>query len=150
MKFSIISLFGAMILGLMLVPNVLYAMKHKDRKNGCTKVWMNLLEQVGRYCAMALMVLPLGVGEFGFPSVANFLFYAAANILLLITYWAGWLQYARMPDREHALPLVLVPTCIFLFSALALNHWLLMGAAVVFGIGHLLVTLENHKETGGQ
>lgn len=150
MKLSVISLLGAMIVALMLVPNGIYVWKHRIFQNKCTKKWMNLLEQVGRYSCMALMILPIGKGEFGFPSVANFLFYVAANILLLITYWAGWFQYARSPDREHALPMVLVSTCIFVFSAMALDHWLLMAAAILFGVGHLLTTLENHKETGGQ
>ena len=150
MKLSIISLLGALVVGLMLLPNMVYALKHKGIRNKCQKKWMNLLEQVGRYSCIALMVLPIGKGEFGFSSVSDFLFYMAANAVLLITYWAGWFQYAKYPDREHALPLVLVPSCTFLFSGMALNHWLLMGAAVVFAVGHLLVTLENHKETGGE
>jgi len=146
MKLSIISFFGLLVVVLMLVPNVLYALYHRDQKNRCNRKWVILLEQIGRYACMTLMILPLGIGEFGFPSVANFLFYLAANGILLLTYWAGWFQYWHQPDREHALPLAVVPVCIFLFSGLALHHWLLLVAAVLFGIGHILVTLENHKE----
>ena len=39
-----------------MVPNIIYAIKNKDGKNLCTNKVVNILEQVGRYTTMFLMV----------------------------------------------------------------------------------------------
>ena len=39
--------------------------------------------------------------------------------------------------------LAVLPSCIFLLSGILLRHWLLVGFAVLFAIGHIYVTLKN-------
>ena len=48
MSFGWINVFGAIIVVLMLVPNVVYALKNRGEENRCTNRWMNLLEQIGQ------------------------------------------------------------------------------------------------------
>ena len=61
MKFGWINIFGAGAVILMLIPNIIYAIKNKDEKNLCTNRFMNIIEQVGRYACIFLMWLPLFV-----------------------------------------------------------------------------------------
>ena len=46
--------------------------------------------------------------------------------------------------------LTVVPVMVFILCGLTLDYWLLIFAAVLFGIGHIYVTLANsvnkHKE----
>ena len=104
---------------------------------------MNVLEQVGRYACIILMWLPLLVWEFGFASVTGMIIYLAGNAVLLAAYWIVFARYMKKKDKNLALTLAILPTCIFLLSGLVLRHWLLAGFAVLFGIGHVYVTLKN-------
>ncbi|MBR3095651.1 MAG: hypothetical protein IKH12_08695, partial [Clostridia bacterium] len=79
MKFGWINGFGAAIVVLMLIPNILYALKNKGETNRCSNRLMNLLEQIGRYACIVLMWLPLLVWEFGFADVPQMLLYLAGN-----------------------------------------------------------------------
>ncbi|MBQ6267295.1 MAG: hypothetical protein IJK64_05935 [Clostridia bacterium] len=147
MKFGWINLFGAVIVLLMLLPNIDYAIKNKDEKNLCTNRLMNLTEQIGRYACIVLMWLPLLVWEFGFQSVAQMLLYVAGNAALLAVYYIVFALYFRQRSIGRALALAILPACIFLLSGLLLRHWLLVGFAVLFAIGHLYVTVRNAQGT---
>ena len=143
MKFGWINLFGAGIVVLMLIPNIVYAIQNKGEQNRCTNRAMNLIEQIGRYACIVLMWLPLLVWKFGFASVFDMLLYLVGNGLLLIAYWIVFFVHMRKRSRATALTLAILPSCIFLLSGLLLRHWLLVGFAVLFAAGHIYVTLKN-------
>ena len=82
-----LNVFGLILVILLLIPNIAYAVKVKDQKNLCTNKFMNILEQIGRYACMFLMVFNIGIDEFGFGSVGAFLIYGIGNVLLMLTYW---------------------------------------------------------------
>ena len=144
MEFGWINVFGAGIVALMMIPNIVYAVRNKGEKNLCANRWMNLLEQVGRYACILLMWMPLFVWKFGFSSVFELLVYLAGNGCLLAAYWIVFACYLRRKTRRRALALAVLPTCIFLLSGLLLRHWLLAASALAFGVGHIYVTRENH------
>ena len=80
MRFGWINLIGAGIVILLLIPNIVYAVKHREEKNLCDNKWMNLMEQIGRYACIILMWLPLPVREFGFAGVTEMLLFASGHI----------------------------------------------------------------------
>ena len=145
MKFGWINLFGAVIVVLMMIPNIVYAVRHKDEKNLCANRWMNAAEQIGRYGCIVLMWLPLLVWEFGFASVTEMVLYAAGNGTLLLAYWIVFARYMKEKSARRALILAVLPACIFLLSGLLLRHWLLVGFAALFAVGHICVTKQNHE-----
>ena len=53
---SWLNIFGLLLMILLLVPNIIYAVKEKNQENKCTNKFMNLVEQIGRYGSMFLMV----------------------------------------------------------------------------------------------
>ena len=154
MEFGMINLFGFVIIGILLVPNIIYAIWFDDKKssrnnksgskNSSKK--MILIEQVGRYASMLLMVFPLGVWKFGFDNVFGAVVYLCGNGMLLVAYWVVWAFYIRKPSLQRACMLAVLPVIIFLISCLTLHHYLLVVAAVLFGIGHFYVTYQNHIE----
>ncbi len=143
MEFGWINVFGAVIVVLMLIPNIVYAIKNKGEKNLCTNRFMNVVEQVGRYACIVLMWLPLLVWKFGFASVLDMMLYMACNGLFLVAYWIAFAVYMKQKTVQLALVLAVLPACIFLLSGILLHHWLLAGFAVVFAIGHIYVTYKN-------
>ena len=143
MEFGWISVFGAVIVILMLIPNIVYALRNPGEKNNCTSKIMNAIEQIGRYACIVLMWLPLLVWKFGFPSVFEMLLYLFGNGLLLVLYWAVYAAFLKRKTGKRALALALIPACIFLMSGLLLRHWLLVVSAVLFGVGHIYVTRKN-------
>ncbi|MBR0373728.1 MAG: hypothetical protein IJH91_04300 [Mogibacterium sp.] len=143
MEFGWISVFGAVIVILMMIPNIIYAIRNKDEKNQCTNQFMNVIEQIGRYACIILMWMPLFVWKFGFSSVYGLILYLIGNGCLLVAYWIIFAFYMKKRTRKRALALAVLPTCIFLLSGLLLRHWLLVGCALLFGVGHIYVTQKN-------
>ncbi len=143
MKFGWINVFGAVIVILMMVPNIIYAIRNKDEKNKCMNRFMNMIEQIGRYACIILMWMPLLVWKFSFSSVFEMILYLTGNGCLLAAYWVIFACYLKRKKRKLALALAVLPTCIFLLSGLLLRHWLLVASAFLFGIGHVYVTQKN-------
>lgn len=143
MKFGWINVFGAGIVVLILIPNIVYAIRNRDEENLCTNRLMNVIEQIGRYACIVLMWLPLLVWKFGFQSVFELMLYLFGNGALLLAYWIVYVLYMRKRTTARALTLAVLPSCIFLMSGILLRHWLLTGFAVLFAVGHLYVTLKN-------
>ena len=148
MEFGWINLFGGIFVILMLIPNIVYAVKNKDEKNLCSNKFMNIIEQIGRYTCIVLMWFPLLVWKFGFSTSTEMVIYMLLNILLLFAYWILFAIYMKKKKMGLALSLAIIPSCIFLFSGILLRHWLLVGFACLFATGHIFVTYINAKEKG--
>lgn len=137
-----LNVFGLILVVFLLIPNVIYAVKEKNQENKCTNKYMNVLEQIGRYGCMFLMVFNIGLAEFEFLAVDAFLVYLLGNILLMISYWFIWLFYFIRKTYWKQIALAIIPTGIFLLSGITMRHYLLVVFAVVFGISHIRVVLS--------
>ena len=147
MKFGWINGFGGLVVIIMLIPNIIYAVKNQGKENNCKCVVINAIEQIGRYSSMALMCVPLLVWEFGFQSVADMILYFMCDTVLLVAYLIIWRFYFIRPTLKIALCLAILPTLIFLISGVLLRHWLLVVAAVLFGIGHIYISCHSLRHT---
>ena len=138
-----LNVFGLILVILLLMPNIIYAIKVKNQKNLCTNKFMNILEQTGRYACMFLMVFNIGIAELGFGSVAAFLVYGIGNVLLLLSYWVIWILYFHKQSFGKQITLAILPICLFLLSGITMRHCLLILFGLVFGVGHVYVTYKN-------
>ena len=141
-----LNVFGLIFVILLLIPNIIYAIKVKDKKNLCTNKFMNILEQIGRYACKFLMVFNIGIAEFGFGSVVAFLIYGIGNVLLLLSYWVIWILYFHKQSFGKQITLAILPTCLFLLNGITMRHYLLILFGLVFGVGHVYVTYKNRIE----
>ena len=138
-----LNIFGLIIIILILIPNVIYAIKFKGQENKCKNVFMNVLEQIGRYGCMFLMVFNIGIAELGFGSVGMFLTYLFGNVILIVAYWVVWTLYFKNQTFGKQLALAIIPTAIFLLCGITMRHWLLIVFGVIFGVTHISVTSKN-------
>ncbi len=145
MEFGWINVFGAGIVTLMLIPNIVYAIKYKGEADLCTNRFMNMIEQIGRYACIVLMWLPLLVWKFGFASLFETALYIIGNGTLLAAYLIGFAVYMKRRIPALALALAIIPACVFMLSGILLRHWLLVVFAAVFAVGHVYVTIKNVK-----
>ena len=143
MEFNYISIYAAAILVLLLIPNIIYAFKFKGSYNHCTNRLMNILEQIGRYGSFILMLVPLGVGEFGFSSAESLIIYAFGSAAILLAYWIVWAMYFHRVTTARAMLLAILPVALFTLCAVTLRHWLLLAFIVVFAVGHIYITAVN-------
>lgn len=142
---SWINIFGLVIVILILLPNILYAVKFHGLENKCKNKTMIIIEQIGRYLSIFLSIFNIGLIEFGFSSVEAFIVYFVGNTILMISYWIIWCQYFKNMVLWKSITLAIIPTAIFLLSGITLRHYLLVTSAIVFGIGHIYVTYQNAK-----
>ena len=138
-----LNIFGLIFVVLLLVPNIIYAVKCRDQQNKCTNKFMNILEQIGRYGCMFLMVFNIGLLEFGFASKEAFLIYLVGNAVLMASYWIIWIFYFKGPRYWMQLTLAIIPTCLFFLCGITMQHYLLVVWSVIFGAGHIYVTNKN-------
>ena len=147
MEFGWINLFGAGIIVLIMIPNIIYAARQKqDETQIEVPRGLSACEQVGRYGCIILMWLPLLVWKFGFGNVEEFLIYLIGNGALLLCYYLSWMLYSRKKTLSVAMALAIIPTAIFLLSGILLHHWLLVAFAILFGACHCTITYMTHKE----
>ncbi len=140
-----INFFGLIIVVLMLIPNIIYAIKHRGEPRPSVSKAALILENIGRYGCMLLMVFNIGLIKFGFGSIIGLLIYLFGNASLLIAYWICYIAYFKKPSEDIAILLSVIPVVIFLLSGLTLRHWLLVIAAVVFAAAHIYVTNKSGK-----
>lgn len=145
MVYSIFNLFCAGIVVLLLIPNLIYALRHKGGGISSPNRAINLLEQIGRFGCMIFMVVPLGVkgGGLGFYSLEGLFIWVIGTALLLLAYYACWGFFAWRPGRKLALALALIPCGIFLLSAVLLRHWVLAVFTGLFTGTHLYIVRHN-------
>lgn len=137
------NVYGLIMVILILIPNIIYALKFREQENQCTNKAMNLLEQVGRYGCMALSVSGLGFHEMLFASPSALMACLWGVPALILCYWVCWIPWLRKKSRWNALALALLPTAAFFLFGITTCHPLLAVFAVLFGIGHTYVTLHN-------
>ena len=146
MEFGWINLFGAGIVVLIMIPNIIYAARQKqDETQIKVPHCLSACEQVGRYGCIIMMWLPLLVWKFGFVSAVEFLIYLIGNGVLSLCYYFFWMLYSRKRTLSVAMALAIIPTAIFLLSGMLLRHWLLVVFAILFGVAHCTITYLTHK-----
>lgn len=167
LQWSWINVFGGIIVALLLIPNIMYALKQRGGQNLCESRMMNMLEQVGRYASMLFMIVCFRESGYGFSSLADFYCYIVGSAVILLAYWIVWILYFRatgihasvrgkgpvaifVAGRENVAKvtklkwaLAILPCCLFLLCGITLRYIPLILSALIFAAGHLYVTQRN-------
>ncbi len=137
---------GLGLLALVMVPNLLFALRGgavgEDRAGRA----LVAAEQIGRYGVMLLLCVNIGPLEFGFGSDELFAVWLIGAAALLLAYWAVWLLFFRKQTRGRALALAVLPGALFLWTGLLARHWALLGLAALFAAAHIALTAVNTRK----
>lgn len=145
MEFGWISIFGASIVAMMMLPKVIYLIMHGSTEYKYKDNILAFLKHFGRISCIVLMWLPLFMEEFGFVSTAAFIAYMVINASLLTAYLISWKHYIKEESFVWKMAIAVLAMGIFLISGLLLQHKALIIAAIIYGIGMIKITYKNEK-----
>lgn len=127
----------------MMIPNIIYGIFNKNKPINPTNKTLEILEQIGRYGCMALMVINIPHTYLGFLFNEGHTIYLWLNIILLTSYIVIWLICWNKYEVFRAYALSIIPTAIFLLSGILLMYFPLIGFAILFGISHITISIKN-------
>lgn len=145
MEFNWINVFNGVTIVLMLIPNIIFSIKNKEKKPIKANKIAVIIEQISRYGCMLLMIFPVLIWEFGFSPIEFMFVYLIGNIILLILYFVFWVLYFKKKTLKTGVALSIIPGLIFINSAASVKYWILLFVAIVFVFSHTYVTVAEHK-----
>lgn len=136
--------FGFVFVIILLVPNVAFAVTHKDGfENKYKNKAIESLEQIGRFGSFAAMFITVPQLNFGFWLENGRVLYITLGGVLLFLYLLGWVLFKNESSVRKSLWLSIVPSLLFAESAvLSLNIPLLI-FALIFAPCHILISYKN-------
>lgn len=145
-----INIFGLVFMVIIMIPNVVFALKCRDRFENRQKIKIiEVLEQVGRYGCFAFMLINIPGTWFGWASDEAFALYLIVDAVLVTAYCVIWAVCFKKNSVFRALSLSVIPSVIFLFSGIMSRSVLLMISAIVFAPCHILISYKNAKTDQG-
>lgn len=146
MNMEWINIFGLIFIVVIMIPNIIFAMKCKD---GFANKWKNkfveMIEQIGRYGCFGFMIINIPGTWFGWWSDEVFAVYLIVNVILVILYCVIWIICFKKNSIFRALALSIIPFILFLFSGIMSRSVLLIIAATIFAPSHITISYKNAK-----
>lgn len=143
---GIINLFGLVFMAVIMIPNIVFAIRCKDGfENNRKNKLVETLEQIGRFGCFGTMIINIPGTWFGWWSDEAFAVYFLVDTSLLIVYCVIWIVCFKKNSVFRALSLSIIPSVIFLFSGIMSRSVLLIIAAVIFAPYHIMISYKNAK-----
>lgn len=141
-----LNVFGLIFMAVILIPNILFAVKCKD---GFENKWKNrtveTVEQIGRFGCFGFMIFNIPGTWFGWWSDEAFAVYLVVDALLVGLYCLIWIVCFRKSSLFRALALSILPSILFLFSGIMTRSVLLTISALLFAPAHIAISWQNAK-----
>ncbi|MCM1305793.1 MAG: hypothetical protein NC037_02440 [Bacteroides sp.] len=138
--------YGLAIMAIIMIPNIVYAIKHKDDE---TEAFGNravvIMEQIGRYGCFVFMIFNIPYTFFDFWFDHALIAYLSVNGGLCLAYIIIWIVCWNKNGKFKALSLSILPSCVFLFSGIALANIPLIVFSVLFAVNHILISYKNAR-----
>jgi uncharacterized membrane-anchored protein YitT (DUF2179 family) len=130
-------------MSIVMIPNIIFAIKEKNFESKYHNKAVEIIEQIGRFGSMGLMIFNIPLLEFGYWFISGKTVYVVLTCVLAVLYCFVWFLYFRKSTLEKAMLLAIIPTIIFLSSGIIQGKVLLIITAILFGIGHIIITYNN-------
>lgn len=135
--------YGLAIMAVIMIPNIVYAVKNKNPANTYHNKAVEISEQIGRYGCMIFMIFNIPYTYFNFWFDYALIVYLSVNGALCVAYLIFWAVCWNNNGKLKALSLSVLPSLIFLFSGVVLANIPLMAFAVIFAINHIIISYKN-------
>ena len=140
------NVFGLIFMAVILIPNILFAVKCKD---GFENKWKNrtveTVEQIGRFGCFGFTIFNIPGTWFGWWSDEAFAVYLVVDAMLVGLYCLVWIVCFRKSSVFRALALSILPSILFLFSGVMTRSVLLTISALLFAPAHIAISWQNAK-----
>ncbi len=136
--------YGLGIMIIIMVPNIIYAIRHKDGfENKYKNKAVEISEQIGRYACFAFMIFNIPYTYRGFFFESAEIVYIAVNGGLLFAYCLTWIVSRNSNSMVRAVLLSVIPSAVFLFSGIMVLSIPLIVFALLFSVMHVLLSVNN-------
>lgn len=136
--------FGLAIMAIIMIPNIVYAVKHKgDGGNTYKNKPVEVLEQIGRYGCMVFMIFNMPYTYFNIWFDYALTVYLSVNGALCLAYLIFWAICWNKNGKLKALSLSIIPSFIFLFGGIVLANIPLIIFSIIFAVNHVLISCKN-------
>jgi len=139
------NIYGLIIMAIVMIPNVIFAIKEKNFESKYHNKAIEIIEQIGRFGSIGLMIFNMSLLEFGYWFNNGKIIYMILTGVLAVLYCFVWFLYFRKSTMKKAMSLAIIPTIIFLSSGIIQGKVLLIITAILFGIGHIIITYNNNR-----
>ena len=127
-----------------MIPNLVFSITCKD---GFENLYQNkpveILEQIGRFGCFISMFLMIPFLNKGFWFENGKIIYIIFGIVLAALYCIGWMIFWKKDSVRKSLCLSIVPSLLFIESAVVCGNLQLLVFAVVFAPCHILISYMN-------
>lgn len=136
--------YGLIFVTVLLIPNIVYAIKNKDGFNGnYHNKTAEVFEQIGRYARFILMVFNIPYTFIGFWFFYGLTVYLVVNSVLVFAYCLIWIILWKNSGRVKALLLSIIPSIMFIFSGVMIASIPLFLFSIIFAVCHILISVKN-------
>lgn len=139
------NIYSLIIMAIVMIPNIIFAVKEKNFESKYHNKVIEIIEQIGRFGSMGLMIFNIPLLEFGYWFNNGKIVYIVLTGVLAVLYCFVWFLYFKKSTMEKEMSLAIIPTIIFLSSGIIQGKVLLIITAIFFGIGHIIITYNNGK-----
>lgn len=139
-----INIHGLIIIIIIMIPNIIFAMKENHFKSKYNNKIIEVIEQIGRFGSIGLMIFNIPFLNNGYRFTNGRLLYIFLTLILSIVYCFVWFLYFKIESIKKAMLLAIIPTIIFLLSGIIQGKVLLILLSVLFGISHIIITYYNN------
>lgn len=137
--------YGLAIMVAIMIPNIIYAVKHKNQVNVYDNKVAIVLEQIGRYGCFVFMIFNIPYTYIGFWFSFGEIFYITVDAALLLGYCISWIVLWNKNDIVKALLLSAIPSLVFIVSSILIASIPLLVFAVIFSVTHILISIKSAK-----
>ena len=138
--------YGLVIMVVIMIPNIIYAIKHKNQVTVYDNKVAIAFEQIGRYGSFVFMIFNIPYTYIGFWFSFGKIFYITVNAVLLLGYCLSWIVLWNKNGIVKALLLSIIPSLVFILSSILIASIPLFVFAVIFSITHILISIRNAKK----
>lgn len=135
--------YGLAIMAIIMIPNIVYAVKNKTAAAAYHNKIAEIFEQIGRYGCFVLMIFNIPYAYFDFWFDRALSLYLCVNGGLCLAYLVFWAVCGKSRGMLKALSLSIIPAAVFLFSGVMLAYIPLIVFAAIFGAAHITISYKS-------
>lgn len=135
---------GLIFVILLLIPNIISAIKNKNEQTYKSNKVSEIFEQVGRYGSMIFMVFNIPYTTFGYYFACGQVVYIAINSALIVAYFLFWIVFWEKDCLAKSLSLSIIPSILFIISGILIVNIPLIAFAILFAVFHIMISVKKN------
>lgn len=135
--------YGLIFMVVIIIPNIIYAIKHQSKSMVNQNPVVEAIEQIGRYGCMIFMIFNVPYTYFNFWFTS--LWYLIVNGVLAAAYCLAWVVFWKKKHLAKVLTLSILPSVMFLFSGIMLLNIPLIFCSILFAFAHIFISVKQQE-----